>query len=87
MGRPCGRVSFFVEFLAVFVNLEMLENLELSYEFQTLHGGQTVCTSILNMLSFNHKLLCDTYNYPINVIFGILIPMTTKYNVISEASL
>ena len=43
-------------------------------------------TSILNMLIFNffdNKLNME-YNYP---IFGILIPRTTKYNVIREASL
>ena len=32
---------------------------------------------------FNNKLLIR-YDYPIHLIFGVMIPITTRYNVISE---
>ncbi len=34
-----------------------------------------------------HGQLALFVNFPIDLIFGILIPITTKYNVICEASL
>ena len=55
----------------------------------SLYSLPECCTFMLNMLIFNffdNKFDMEI-NYPIELIFGILIPRTTKHNVISEASL
>ncbi len=74
--------------LALFVNLGMLK---LSYRFQTLNGDSCSRKVLFRKHPYVH-LKHDVFFlfwhpifvYPIHLIFGILIPITTRYSVISD---
>ena len=64
--------------------------LELSYQFQSLHDDSHNIYTILYLkhadFTFfkNNFVVCD--NYPIHLIIGRRIPMTTSHTILSEAA-